>query len=97
MLKEDRVKFLQDIQLELSQIHQSGFSLRNKFLEIRRMLDRLAKGLLEEEALQFPSLFSRIVFIAQKHKVPQSIERSLHQVRIVSNFLLKEENRLAKR
>lgn len=95
MLKEDRVKFLQDIQLELSQIHQSGFSLRNKFLEIRRILDRLAKELLEEEALQFPSLFSRIVFIAQKYKVPQSIERNLHQVRVVSNFLLKEENRLA--
>lgn len=91
---KDKREFLQNINIELSQIHQSDFSLRNKFLEIRRLFDRLTKELVVEESLQFPSLFSRIVFISQKYSIPQSLERSLHQLRILSNFLLKGEDRL---
>ena len=94
MLNEGGKNILQDIQAELSRIHQSGFSLRNKFLEVRRLLDRLAKEITEGETLQFPSLFSRIVYISQKYNIPQEIERGVQRVRIASNFLLKGEDRL---
>lgn len=94
MLATDKRNILEEIKIELSQISQSGFSLRNKFLELRRLLDHITKELVAEESLQFPSLFSRIVFISQKYHLPQSLERDLHQIRIASNFLLKEENNL---
>lgn len=88
-------EILNNIQEELSQINQSDFSFRIKLLELRRLLDRCCKEMTESEVLQFPSLFSRIVFIAQKYQLPQNLERGLHQLRILSNFLLRDENNVA--
>ncbi len=82
---------LENIQQELSQISQSDFSFRHKFLETKRILERLCKEITEEETLQFPSLFSRIVFIGQKYNLPRGIEQSLHHLRIVGNYLLQDE------
>lgn len=94
MLTEKLKDSIENIEQELSQISQSGFSFRHKFLELKRLLDRVCKEITEEETLQFPSLFSRIVFIAQKYNLPSTIEHSLHRLRIVGNFLQKDENNL---
>lgn len=46
------------------------------------------------ESLQFPSLFSRLVFISQRLELPKSLEWSLQNIRIKTNFLLRSENNL---
>lgn len=93
-MPENRFNDIQNIKKEVSQIHQSGFSFRHKFLEFKFFLERICKEITKEETLQFPSLFSRIVFIAQKYKLPQHLERGLHRLRTTANFLLKDENNI---
>jgi DNA replication ATP-dependent helicase Dna2 len=44
--------------------------------------------------LQFPSLFSRLVFIAQKYELPKSLEWQLQNMRIKSSFLLRSDQNL---
>lgn len=83
--------FIKEIRTELSQIFESDFSLRQKFIVTKRLLDLLTKELLKDESLQFPNLFSRIVFISQKYKLPTNLESNLHQIRTIGNFLQKEE------
>lgn len=92
MLSEDKIQDIQHIQQELSQIHQSDFSFRQKFLELKLVLERISKEVTDGESLQFPSLFSRLVFISQKYMLPQTLEQNLHRIRITANFLLKDEN-----
>lgn len=91
MLTEEKKITLENIKQELSQIFQSDFSFRHKFLELKLTLERICKEVTKEETLQFPSLFSRIVFIAQKYNLPPVVEQSLHRLRITANFLLKDE------
>lgn len=82
--------YLSEIQL----IDQSDLSLRNKYIRLKRILERSCKEITEGDSLQFPSLFSRIVFIAQKYDLPKSFEWHLQNIRIKSVFLLRSEKNL---
>lgn len=72
----------------------SDIPLRIKYLQLKGILERVCKDLTSEEALQFPSLFSRIVFISQKYHLPKSLEWQLQNIRVKSNFLLKDKNNI---
>lgn len=61
---------------------------------MKRILERSCKEITQEDSLQFPSLFSRIVFIAQQYHLPKVLGWRLQNVRKKSNFLLKDENNL---
>ncbi len=76
---------------EISEIDKSALSLRDKYIRLKQILERNCKDITSEESLQFPSLFSRIVYISQKYTLPKSFERQLQNVRIKANFLLKSE------
>lgn len=79
---------------EIQQIDQSGLSLRNKYIHLKRILERSCKEVTMSESLQFPSLFSRLVFISQKYNLPKFLEWRLQNIRIKTNFLQRNENNL---
>ena len=85
---------LSDYLSEIQQIDQTNLSLRNKYICLKQILERSCKEITKGESLQFPSLFSRLVFISQKYDLPKRIEWRLHTIRIRSSFLQRDENNL---
>ncbi|MDU1891569.1 MAG: AAA domain-containing protein [Dysgonomonas sp.] len=79
---------------EIQEIDQSGLSLRNKYIRLKQVLERSCKEITASDSLQFPSLFSRLVFIAQKYDLPKTLEWQLQTIRIKASFLLKNEKNL---
>ena len=72
---------------EIQELDQSDLSLRDKYIALKRLLERSCKEITTSESLQFPSLFSRLVFIGQKYELPKSLEWQLQNIRIKTNFL----------
>lgn len=77
---------------EIQQIDQSDLSLRDKYIRLKQLLERSCKDITVGESLQFPSLFSRIVFVAQKLNLPRSLEWHLQNIRVKANFLQKNDS-----
>ena len=91
----DNIKtLLSDYLSEIQQIDQSDLSLRNKYIRLKRILERSCKEITGSESLQFPSLFSRLVFISQKYELPKLLEWQLQNIRIKSTFLLRSDQNL---
>ena len=82
------------VQQEISDINISTSTLREKYISLKKVLERNCKEITSGETLQFPSLFSRLVFIAQKYNLPPSLEWQLQTKRVKSSFLLKNQNNL---
>ncbi|BES60523.1 AAA domain-containing protein [Dysgonomonas capnocytophagoides] len=80
--------------LEITDIDISISTLREKYISLKKVLERNCKEITSSETLQFPSLFSRLVFIAQKYNLPPSLEWQLQTIRVKTSFLLKNENNL---
>lgn len=79
---------------EIQQIDSSDLSLRNKYIRLKRILERGCKDITAGESLQFPSLFSRLVFISQKYELPKSLEWQLQNIRIKASFLQQNNKNL---
>lgn len=79
---------------EIQQIDSSELSLRNKYIRLKRILERGCKDITAGESLQFPSLFSRLVFISQKYELPKSLEWQLQNIRIKASFLQQNNKNL---
>mgnify|MGYP000845319550 CR=1 FL=1 len=88
------VSFITNYLTEIQEIDQSDLSLRNKYIRIKRVMERSCKEITGSESLQFPSLFSRLVFIAQKYNLSKALEWQLQSIRVKSSFLLRNENNL---
>ena len=56
--------------------------LKRKLHELKRILERLSRELTSDEPIQFSNLFSRLVFIAQKHHLPRQLEWQLQHFRV---------------
>lgn len=93
-MKEKKEYFLSEYLEEIQQIDQSDLSLRNKYIRLVRTLERSCKEITQGDSLQFPSLFSRIVFISQQYVLPKELERHLQNVRKRLSFLLSDEKNL---
>lgn len=79
---------------EIKQIDQSNLPLRNKYKQLKSVLERICKDITADESLQFPSLFSRLVYIFQKYKLPKKLEWQLQTLRVKSNFLSRSDANL---
>jgi DNA replication ATP-dependent helicase Dna2 len=90
----EKTTLLSDYLAEIQELDQSGLSIRNKYILLKRILERSCKGITESESLQFPSLFSRLVFIAQKYGLPKQLEWQLQNLRIKAAFLNKDEQNI---
>lgn len=86
------LKNLSDNLNEIQEIGHSDLSLRDKYLTLKQILERSCKEITSSETLQFPSLFSRLVFIAQKFDLPRALEWQLQNIRVKANFLQKDES-----
>jgi len=76
---------------EVQKIEESNLSLRDKYIQLKRILEQSCKEITSTESVQFPSLFSRLVFIAQKWDLPRSLEWQLQNIRVKANFLQKDQ------
>lgn len=93
-MPDERRTIFSDYAHDISETDSSDVSLRNKYIRLKQILERNCKEITSGESLQFPSLFSRLVFIAQKYELPKSLEWQLQNIRVKSSFLLRSENNL---
>lgn len=93
-MPDNGTSILSDFLVEVNEVDISGLSLRSKYIRLKRILERSCKEITQNESLQFPSLFSRLVFIAQQRNFPKTLEQQLQRLRVTSNFLLRDQNNL---
>lgn len=89
----DFIKQLETSKEEISLIETSDFSFRDKSLALKRLLDYILKEATQNDVLQFPSMFSRIVFLAQQYNIPKKLELNLQAFRVATNLLIRDENK----
>ena len=80
---------LQPYITETNDVTAAPYDLKKKLHALKQILERLCRELTKEESLQFPNLFSRLVFIAQKHHLPRQLEWRLQHFRVRENDLRK--------
>jgi len=74
----DYTAYLTDIQ----EVSISESALNDKLFELKKLLERLSRELTSGESVQFPNLFSRLVFLAQQHRIPNRLEWQLQHLRV---------------
>ena len=67
---------------EIRTISHAETNLADKAFQLKQLLERLCKEATKSEAMQFSTLFSRLVFIAQKYNVPKKTEWELQNFRV---------------
>jgi len=90
MLMPDFTAYLADIQ----EISTSGFTFSNRLFELKRVMERLSRELTSDEPVQFPTLFSRLVFLARKHRLPERLEWQLQHLRVRSREVRESNSEL---
>lgn len=83
----------QDYYAVIQQIEDSGLPARDKYIQLKRLLEISCKEITASESLQFPSFFSRLVFIAQRFNLPKTLEWQLQHIRVQTTFLQQDEKR----
>lgn len=96
-MSQTNLKIYNDIISEIEAVDLSDIKLREKYIQLKRILERFCKDITRNESLQFPSLFSRLVFISQKYNLPKELERNLQNIRVKGTFLLRDEQNIVKR
>lgn len=79
---------------DLELIDQSVLPLRSKYIRLKQLLDRWCKEITADDILQFPSLFSRLVYISQKLNLPRKLEWQLQNIRVKTSFLLQNDKNI---
>jgi DNA replication ATP-dependent helicase Dna2 len=93
MLDNDFKSNCEEYLFEISQLESSDFSVKDKYINIKQILERLCVDITKKDSIQFSSLFSRIVFICNKYNVLYTVQQKLHTIRKTGTFLRgKEDN-----
>ena len=79
---------------EIQGISNSESNFNDKLFELKKLLERLSRELTANESIQFPTLFSRLVFLAQKHKLSKQLEWQLQHLRVRAKQIRKEKEEL---
>lgn len=67
---------------EIEEISESEKPFREKLFALKQLLERICKKLTADEPMQFSTLFSRIVFVAQKLALDRQTEWQLQHLRV---------------
>jgi len=76
---------------EINDIDRSDKPLPEKYIKLKRILERICMEITENESLQFSSLFSRLIFISQKYNLPRVLEWELQNIRVTAQNILKNK------
>ncbi len=79
---------------EIQQISNSKSTYNDKLFELKKLLERLSREHTANETMQFPTLFSRLVFLAQKHQLPKQLEWQLQHLRVRAKEIRKKKEEL---
>ncbi len=90
----DRIKLYQTKISEIDELVDLALPVREKYIALKYILERNCYEFTQEEPLQFPSFFSRLVFLSQKHQLESHLERQLHRLRIKARFLQKDSQNI---
>lgn len=69
---------------EILEIDKKELNFNEKLFELKKLLERLSRELTSQESIQFPTLFSRLVFLAQKNELPKQLEWKLQNLRVLA-------------
>lgn len=94
MLGTDPVSLYKEKNSEIEELVELALPVREKYIALKHILERSCYEFTQDEPLQFPSCFSRLVFLSQKHELSQSLERQLHRLRIKGRFLQKDDKNI---
>lgn len=67
---------------EIGIISHADADLAYKATQLKQLLERLCKEAIKSEAMQFSTLFSRLVFLSQKYNLPKKTEWELQNFRV---------------
>jgi len=81
---------LQSYIAETNDVTAAPYDVKKKLHALKRILERLCRESTKEESMQFPNLFSRLVFIAQKYHLPKQLEWRLQHFRVRESALRKD-------
>lgn len=90
-------KFVEKYQEKITEtddIYSLKLPLREKYLAINYILERSCYELTKEEALQFPSFFSRLVFLCQQYDISRKTQGQLLHLRHKTRFLQKNTSHI---
>lgn len=80
---------------EIQEISKSELTFNDKLFELKKLLERLSRELTSGESIQFPTLFSRLVFLAQKHQLHKQLEWQLQNLRVRAKEIRKKREDLS--
>lgn len=73
---------------ELSELHQSLSPLKERYIQMRRILDKVLKWYTKNENLQFPDLYSRLVFACEHGHFSPKEQLDIHMMRKNAHLVL---------
>lgn len=73
---------IQNYYEEIRAIRNTQSDYNEKSVQLKQLLERLCKEITQNEGMQFSTLFSRIVYIAQKYKLTKHTEWKLQNFRV---------------
>ena len=93
-MRDSDIDKYREIKSEIEKNSESSFSMRDRYIYLKKILERVCIDFTENDSLQFPTLFSRIVYIAKKFNLTKKQEWGLQNIRVKASFLMKDSNNI---
>lgn len=81
-MKAESIMNYEEYSAEIAMVSSQDNDANKKLAGLNKILERLAKELTRDAAMQFSNLFSRIVYIAKHYKLPKQLEWQLQNLRV---------------
>ena len=84
----------QTYNIEIESLSKSEIDPKEKLFGLKKILERLVGELTAEDPVQFPNLFSKLVFVAQKLNLTKRQEWQLQNLRVRSKTVRSEKKKV---
>lgn len=79
-----------DYFVELTELHNDGNALQDKYPKLRSLLERVCKDLTADEGLQFSNWFARLNYVCEKTRYDRRKTFEINKLRVNANKVLHE-------